>query len=91
MEIFYDYFFLNDMCAVVNCIGRLSLLDMNWIVCTKLTIISVRNCINGHFDPSDKKKGGDICYLEKKQFRRQQFFSLEMCSLKCSFAVVTDT
>ena len=28
------YFFLNDECAVVNSIARLSLLDMNWIVCT---------------------------------------------------------
>ena len=54
------YFFLNDMCAIVNCIGRLSLLDMKWIVCTKITIISVRNCICGQFYPSDKKKGGDI-------------------------------
>ena len=34
------YFFLNDACAIVNCIevARLSLLDMNWIVCTKLAI-----------------------------------------------------
>ena len=46
MEIFYDYllflklYVLNDMCAIVNCIGRLSLLDMNWIVGTKLSIIS---------------------------------------------------
>ena len=30
--------FLNNECAIVNCIARLSLLDMNWIVCTKLTI-----------------------------------------------------
>ena len=28
------YFFLNDECAIVNSIARLSLLDMNWIVCT---------------------------------------------------------
>ena len=34
------YFFLNDECAIVNSIARLSLLDMNWIVCTELTIIS---------------------------------------------------
>ena len=39
------YFVLNDECAIVNCIARLSLLDVNWIVCTKLTIISVRNFI----------------------------------------------
>ena len=52
------YFFLNDECAIVNSIARLSLLDMNWIVCTYLTIISVRNFILGHFDISDNKKGG---------------------------------
>ena len=28
------YFFLNDERAIVNSIARLSLLDMNWIVCT---------------------------------------------------------
>ena len=28
------YFFLNDECAVVNSIARLSLLDITWIVCT---------------------------------------------------------
>ena len=34
---------------------------MNSIVCTKLAIISVRNCIKGLFDHSDNKKGeGDI-------------------------------
>ena len=60
------YCFLNDMCAIVNCIGMLSLLDMNWIVCTKLIIISVRNCIKGHSDPSDKKKGGDIRFFCRK-------------------------
>ena len=36
------YFFLNDECTIVNCIGgRLSLLDMNWIVCTKLTQLEI--------------------------------------------------
>ena len=59
--------------AVVDCnvcTGRLSLLDMNWITCTKLTIISVRNCILGHFYPSDNKNGGggDICFCRKTNF-----------------------
>ena len=27
------YFFLNDECAIVNSISRLSLLDITWIVC----------------------------------------------------------
>ena len=62
------YFFLNDECAIVNSIARLSLLDMNWIVCTLSTIISVRNFIKGHFDNSDNKKGGDICFFVEKQF-----------------------
>ena len=35
------YFFLNDECAIVNSIARLSLLNMNWIVCTLLTIIQL--------------------------------------------------
>ena len=44
---------------------------MNWAVCTKLAIISVRNCIKGHFDPSDKKGGGTsvvICFVVKKTY-----------------------
>ena len=28
------YFFLDDECAIVNSIARLSLLDITWIVCT---------------------------------------------------------
>ena len=28
------FIYLNDECAIVNSIARLSLLDMNWIVCT---------------------------------------------------------
>ena len=42
----------------VMCFQRISLLYMNGVVCTKLAIISVRNCIKGHFDPSDNKGGG---------------------------------
>ena len=68
MEISYDYLlFLNDECAIVNSIGRLSLLDMNWIICTELTIISFRNFIYGFVDLSDNKKGETSVFFVDKQ------------------------
>ena len=71
------------MCAIVTCTGSLSLLDMNWIVCTKLIIISVKQSHLGTFLPYYKKKGGDFCFFVEKQILVNIYIHVNSRQIQC--------